>query len=55
MSAAGALMLLFTFVFMAAGPVALARPLHFRGWLSFFGPPGQATWDFLLALFESYK
>lgn len=43
----GALMLLFSFVCMALGPIALARPLHFRSWLGFFGPPRRALRDFL--------
>ncbi len=49
-TARGALILLASFAFMAVGPAILARPLHSRGWLSFFGPPGQATWDFLLTV-----
>lgn len=43
----GALMLLFSFVFMALGPVVLARPLHRRRWLGFLGPPRRALRDFL--------
>ena len=43
----GALILLFSFAFMAFGPVALAQPLHFRSWLGFFGPPRAAVSDFL--------
>ncbi|MDH3262974.1 MAG: CPBP family intramembrane metalloprotease, partial [Paracoccaceae bacterium] len=43
----GALLLLFSFVCMALGPIALARPLHLRSWLGFFGPSHAALSDFL--------
>lgn len=43
----GALILLVSFSFLALGPIALARPLHFRSWLGFFGPPGRALRDFV--------
>jgi membrane protease YdiL (CAAX protease family) len=46
----GAIILLFSFAFLAIGPALVARPLHARSWLSYFGPPGQATWDFLLTV-----
>lgn len=47
----GTLLLLATFVFMAAGPLALARPLHFRSPASLFGP-ARAAWRDFLAVFR---
>lgn len=45
----GVFLNLSTFVFMAAGPMLVCRFLHQRPWRTLIGPPGQATWDFLLA------
>lgn len=45
----GTLLALSTFAFLAAGPLIACRILHFRHWQTLIGPPGQATWDFLLA------
>lgn len=43
----GALLVLFSFLFMAAGPLIVAQPLHRRSAASLFGPPSQAVRDFL--------
>lgn len=42
-----ALLFLFSFGFMAAGPVLLARPLHLRSAWDYVGPPRAALDDFL--------
>lgn len=46
----GVLLNLGSFVFMALGPVLVCRLLHGRPWQTLIGPPGQATWDFLLSV-----
>ncbi|MCX7644237.1 MAG: CPBP family intramembrane metalloprotease [Rhodobacteraceae bacterium] len=45
----GALPALPTFALLAAGPLVSCRIPHFRRWQTPLGPPGQATWDTLLA------